>query len=251
MKLGIGRAAMILAAAWLTASGAQAAEATAEAGVFSKYVWRGQVLNEDPVVQAVLDLDAGNGLTFSTYAYYDLTDANATETRDTKNQFTEVDFYLEYELPLEGAFGASAGFVEYLFPNGEPSTRELYTVLSYETWLSPNLSLFYDFGTVDGLYAVLDVSHDFEVSEEVTVTPGASIGGAANDYNEAVYGVDSTALNDGNVYVSADWSLTEAVTLCGLVQYTTQLDGDIRDALDAEDGETDAFFGGIKVSVGF
>jgi hypothetical protein len=219
--------------------------------VFSKYVWRGQILNEDPMVQAVLNVDAGNGLSFATWAYYDLTDANATETRDTKNQFTEVDFYLEYALPLEGAFGASAGYAEYLYPNGDPSTREVYTTLSWEAWLSPSLSLYYDFGTVDGLYTVLEVSHDFELNEQVSVTPGVSIGGAADDYNESVYGVDSTVLNDGNVFVTADWSLTEAVTLSGLIQYTTQLDTEVRDALEAEDGETDAFFGGVKVSVIF
>jgi hypothetical protein len=51
--------------------------------------------------------------------------------------------------------------------------------------------------------------------------------------------------------VTADWSLTEAVTLSGLIQYTTQLDTEVRDALEAEDGETDAFFGGVKVSVIF
>lgn len=244
-------AVLVLAMAGLLASNTSAAEATAEAGVFSKYVWRGQILNEDPMVQLVLDVNAGHGLTFATWAYYDLTDANSTEVRDTKNEFTEVDFYLEYALPLEGAFGASAGFAEYLYPNGEKSTREVYTTLSYEAWLSPSLSLFYDFGTVDGLYAVLEVSHEFEVSEQVVLTPGLSVGGASNDYNASVYGVDSTVFNDGNAFVTADWSLTETVTLSGLVQYTTQLDSEIRDALEAEDGETDAFFGGVKVSVTF
>jgi uncharacterized protein (TIGR02001 family) len=246
-----GRIVMALFAGWVLAQGAHAAEATVEAGVFSKYVWRGQVLNEDPVVQSSLNVDAGNGLSFMTWANFDLTDANTTELQDTKNAFTEVDFYLEYALPLDGPIGASAGYVEYLYPQGEASTREVYAILTLAGLLSPTLSLFYDFGTVDGLYSVLDFSHDFELSETVVLTTGVSVGGASDSYNESVYGVDRTLLNDGNGYLTADWALSKTLTLTGLLQYSAQLDGEIRDAIEAEDGDPDALFGGVKLSVVF
>ncbi|MDZ4197791.1 MAG: TorF family putative porin [Kiritimatiellia bacterium] len=241
----------IAALSLLLAQGARAADASVDVGVFSKYVWRGQVLNEDPVVQTALSVDAGNGLSFQVWANLDLTDIHATEDSNPKNEFTEIDLIVSYALPLEGPVGVALSFTEYTFPAGGESTREAAVAITTDLPLSPSLTLTYDFGAVDGFYASLGVEQSFDLTDPLTLTLAASVGAANSDYNEAYFGVSRNRANDGNLSATLDFAVTEFLTLSGAAQYSALLESDIRAAAKEEFGAKDAWVFSLNLNYSF
>lgn len=231
---------------------AAAAHATADAGVFSKYVWRGLVLNDDAVAQAAVTVeDPRIGLRFETWANFDLTDAQSDEERDRKHTFTEIDLAVTYRLPLEGPIEVSLGWIEYTLPGGGASTREAMVSVSTDRLpFSPELSLYYDFEEIKGAYAVLALSEylPFTESERFGMTLEASVGMACRDYNEAVFGVSRTRLNDGNLKAEFYFCLTDSVSLSVTAQYTALLDGGIRRAVKAEEDSKDVTVVGLNLN---
>ena len=93
----------------------------AGAGLFSKYVWRGQNRVDDWVLQPSISVGY-RGLTGSIWANMDL-HGDVVDKRD----FTEVDCSVDYSntFPGQDVFGYSFGLICYDFPNTRvPATRE-------------------------------------------------------------------------------------------------------------------------------
>ena len=87
------------------------AETTASVGLLSAYTWRGQVINDEAVLQPELCMQK-NGLGIRAWANYDLTDSAV----DDSPQCTEVDlavFYTHHAGPVE----LTGSYTEYLFPH--------------------------------------------------------------------------------------------------------------------------------------
>ena len=128
-----------------------AAEATLDLPVNSAYVWRGQVLNNEAVFQPSVSVSAENGLSFSTWANWNLTDSLG---ESSKNEFNEVDLTVSYDVPVE-VIDLSVGAAEYEYPNQTvaaadetssafalPSTREAFVSLGKEDLiLSPSATV--------------------------------------------------------------------------------------------------------------
>ena len=63
-----------------------------------------------------------------------------------KGQFSEIDLTLNAELPK----GFSIGYIEYVYPTGDPSTREGYAAWSHEfSFVTPTVTLYYDVAEID------------------------------------------------------------------------------------------------------
>lgn len=167
---------------------ALAEEVTGSAGadVTSAYIFRGGTVNDEVNVQPFIDASA-YGVTVGTWANFN-TDAS---------QFDEIDYYVGYELPLgeDVPVSASLGYTEYTFPTGEDdegvaleADREISLSLGLDTLLAP--SLFVGYGLEgpfldEGIYIEASVGHDLEITEDLAVSLGASIGYEAGDnYDE-------------------------------------------------------------------
>ena len=254
----------VLCMASLLPATLQAAEANLDLPVNSAYVWRGQVLNDEPVFQPSVTVSAENGLSFNTWANWNLTDSLG---KNSENEFNEVDLLVSYDVPVE-VVDLTVGAAEYEYPNQTvaaedetssafalPSTREAFvTVGKEDLLLSPSASLYYDFGAVNAFYGLVSISQGFEATKELTFDVTLSVGVADSDYNEYYFGTDDVALNDGNAKIGATYAFNESISVSGYAMYTYLLDSDIRDAAkdnDAYFNKGDILSGGVSLAYGF
>ena len=83
------------------------------ADYYSKYIWRGQNVNDESVFQPSISLSKW-GFTGSIWGNLDLTNEN-----DNSGEFSEFDYTLDYsgEMPDVNWLNFSVGTVHYRFPN--------------------------------------------------------------------------------------------------------------------------------------
>lgn len=257
--LACAAAAMPMAA--VAEEEASEVSASLDVPVLSAYVWRGQVLSEDAVLQPTFSIGKG-GFSIGWWGNLNLTD----EATGDEFEFSEHDITVSYTLacPLTGA-EVTLGVVNYDFPNVglEDADGNLSLVndtieafLSYslaDVLLAPTLSVYYDFKEADGFYASLGIGHSLEVAEGTSLDLSASIGGANSDWGDFYFG-EADGLTDFSVGASLPLSVCESVTVTPGVQYVALL-GDAKDAVDADDslyfGETDQVVGSLTLSYAF
>ena len=253
-----GCVAMVLVAGTMVA---QAAEGEVDIAVNSEYVWRGQVLNDEAVIQPSITVSTDYGLSFNTWGSFNTSDALGEKT---DKEFTEMDLEVSYALPVE-AVNMEIGVGEYTFPHSEEmteeggfafseGTREVFFSIGVDKVVSPSVKVSYDFDEAEGFYAVAGLDHNIGLIEDtLDLDLGLFAGFASSDYNAYYYGVDDDALNDGGVSLTLNYAVSEAFSLSANLQYVKLLDSDIEDAateyyLNEDDGET---FGGVTACYTF
>jgi hypothetical protein len=201
-------------------------EAAAEIGFYNAYVSRGQVNNDEPVVQPEIEITK-YGVYFNAWGALDLTD-RVTGRRD----FEEVDLTAGYKLPLEQV-NIRLGIIDYLYPNRtKPETREVFGIFEYpNSILTPRLECYYDFLQARGVYLFAALEHEFAFLEKnkLRLIPGVSSGWGSLTFNDYFYNARKGALNDGNLYAELKYDFTETLTLGVSASYTWLYDNDIRD----------------------
>lgn len=243
MKLTRALATSLGVTTLLAAAPATAAEVELTADLASAYVFRGATYNDGAVLQPGLSASGFKlgefeiPLTFGIWGNVDLEEVEADVTDDDGNvvgtetvaesgKFSEIDLSVSLALPtvVEG-LGWSVGFTDYLYPEaGGESDRELSLSFEIDTLLAPTLGLYYG---VDGLiekstFVEGGVSHEFALSDEVSLSLGATVGYAIPDEGEEGF-------NNADLTASLSWkALTASVT------YAAQLDDDV--LVDVEDG---------------
>jgi len=238
---------------------APAVSASLDLPVLSAYVWRGQVLNDEAVLQPSLTVSKW-GLALNAWANYDLTD-NLTDDPE----FTEVDLTASYGLSA-GPVAFSVGVVEYLFPHqtlaledstrvAYPGSRELFATASLsDVWVTPTVSVAYDFDEADGFYGSFGLASGCDCTDVLSLGVSASLGVGDSSYNEYYFLTDGAALNDLTVGVTATVKPAKFLSITPGVQYAVLLDGDIRDSVSGAPlyfGDTDHFTASLKASLAF
>jgi hypothetical protein len=157
----------------------------------SKYIWRGQNLVDGPVFQPEGSLSY-RGWTGTVWANHDL---------DEEDEWTEADYTLDYTTSLGGVSKAlewlsvSAGYTYYTFPPlahhpeippERDDSHEVYGGVSFDTLLSPSLTVYWDFGQGDGVYYELGIGHGIPLG-----AAELSLGGTVG-YNDGQWGYDSS-----------------------------------------------------------
>jgi len=239
-----------------------AAEGSLSVGGHSGYLWRGQLYNDEAVLQPSFTAATDFGLSFNAWGNYNLTD-NLGD--DVKNEFNEVDLTVSYDIPIE-ALSLSVAVAEYVFPhttveddagvrNSAPGTREVQVTAGLdEVILAPSLLVAYDFDEADGFYASLSISHSLELADGLSLDGALAIAAASSDYNLYYFGVDDDALNDATATLSLGYEIMENLSLGAYVTYAKLLDSDIEDAADASDAlfnDGDIVVGGVTAEYSF
>lgn len=224
---------------------------TLDAAFLSAYMWRGQALNDEAVFQPAATVTKGM-FTASVWGNYNLTDRVTGETAD----FSEVDVTLS----LAGKFGpvgATAGLIEYVFPNQTAAgaavqgTRELFLTLSCPDWVVvPSVSVYRDVDEVDGTYAVAGLTYTASMGEKLALAVSGSIGYGDKDYNSVYFGVEDAAWNDANVGLSLVWKVTGTMTIVPSVQYTTLADSVVKEGAAGIYRDDSLVVGGVRLSWG-
>lgn len=213
---------------------------------FSKYIWRGQNLDDDPVFQPGLSVSYKN-VTASLWGNFEFTNINGNS-----GDFTELDYSLDYSGTVPGieGLGYSIGLIYYDFPGtAVKDTTEAYLGFSFDLPLSPSLTIYHDLDEAEGSYVSLAFSHSVEKIAELGVdTPigmelGASLGWGSGSYNKYYWGTDQSKLNDLTFSASFPFDVA-GWTVVPSLNYVTLLSDDIR-ATDAYDTASDYFYAGI------
>lgn len=221
---------------------------------YSKYVWRGQNIDNKSVLQPAVSASA-YGFTGSIWGNIDLTNKSQTAP-DNAWEFSEFDYTLDYsgKIPDVNWLSFLVGTIYYRFPNTifEPTT-EIYGGLSLpKVPLSPYFKWYRDVDEIDGSYLQFGIGHTFEKIYVVNdkcycgLQLGASYGWGDAAYNDGYFGVDSGKFND----------LTLSTGLCMQIDswmvrpninYSTMLSDSIRQATD----KSDNLWVGVGVSTSF
>jgi len=216
-----------------------------EAGFLSKYVWRGVVPTDGPVFQS--SFTAGfQGLSLNFWDNMDIDDVNGQQSN-----FTEFDYTLGYSTSYK-MLGFSTGVIHYYFPRtGGSATTELYFGACVEVTGSPSLTLYQDVDDVEGTYVSLEAGMGLPVGVFTTLDISGALGFGSKDHNEAYYGEASGGLADVFIGVSALFGIGEIITISPSIAFSSIINGDIRDAIEENDGEPMNVVFGITASVGF
>lgn len=168
--------------------------ATFDYGVFSKYIWRGWNLFDDPVYQANMGVSQG-GISAGISGNYALGDLD---------RLTELDFTVDLAHSF-GIVSCNIGYIQYTFPNvavgAGRDSAEIYCGFGIDTYAAPSITVYYDFQDGDGTYAELGLSHGFEV-HGIGIEPGVALG--YNDHQWRAVGSGFSNLDPG---ISISYSL--------------------------------------------
>lgn len=232
-------------------AGAAETSGSASADIMSHYVWRGQRLSDDFVIQPSVGITYG-GFGANIWANWDDTTSSATDSG-----ITETDYTLNYTFSKD-KFGFDAGYIYYAFPAPGVDTQEIYLAVSYDTILSPSATLYYDFDEGEGAFLVVAVGHSLELAEKIALNLGAS---ASYNFGNAVMGPaadgseDFTDFYNGEVSASVSIAVTENISIEPKIAATFSLSDDAESAikgLDATGKADDSFvYGGVNITLSF
>jgi len=219
---------------------------SADLTVASKYVWRGLLLTDDPVLQPSVTLSHGK-LSLNLWGNTDLTDVNGTP-----GEVNEFDYTLDYSFSVD-QIDVSLGVIQYTFPHTafEPTT-EIYGSAGLDIPFSPKITVYYDTDEVGGVYGAVAAGYGIPIGEvsrgiSPTLDLSGSVGYASANWNKGYYGVDSSGPVDLLLGASLSVPLDETLTIAPFVNYSSVLDGDLRDAVSKED----TFCFGATLSISF
>ncbi len=183
----------------------------------NRYVWRGIVLNDDPVVQPGLELSY-KGFSAQVWGSADTTDYGSDTGLYHSRQwdFQEVDYTVEYEHEVK-QFTLSGGLVHYTYPGtGLPASTGVFAEAEYACdYVTPKLGVEYDYHELDGFYLYAELEHEFALTENerLSLTPLLHLGAASGNNNRYNFGRPGAALNDLALSASLDYRLTKALSV--------------------------------------
>lgn len=219
-------------AAGLVATGAFA-DAGVTADFASAYVFRGSTFNDGFVFQPGVEA-SGFGLSeecgslaIGAWGNYDI---DAPAPGAASSQFTEVDLYASYGLPtLIDGLDIALGWTEYTYPLGGVADKEASVGVGTEVGgVSLGSTAYFMVGGdfVGQIYVDFSASYAVEVSDELSVEAGATIGYIKQGDNVAGYnaGGADDGLNDGVFSIAATYALTDVWSVGVSGAYIAQLD---------------------------
>ena len=266
-KIGLAAAVAMIVAATPVAS--IAAEATTDEAstlsasidlpILSAYVWRGQVLNDEGVVQPSATISKG-GFSLNYWQNFALTDQSTGD----EFEFTEHDITVSYSFacPLTKA-DVTFGVVNYDFPNPadaetEPAliadTREAFVTFGWSCPANPTLAIYYDFKEADGFYANLGIGHSIGLNDQISLDLGANAGWADSDWNTYYFPSETEQdeeFVDANFTVALPIALNDSWTITTAAQYMMLIDNDIEDSADVAYLDKEQLVGSVKASYTF
>jgi hypothetical protein len=217
---------------------------SADAGVFSKYIWRGYELNHDSIViqPSITISDKGFGVNGW---------ANIDTDPEGDNAWNETDLTLSYETGI-GPVTLGGGYIYYNVKAAD-DTQELYIKAGYDTFLSPALTVYRDIDLTPGYYFNLGLSHSINVTEDISLDLSGGIGyyiSCDKNIIEAGTNKKYNGFQDGLLSAGLTIPLNKQMTLSPSVSYSFALSDKAKALLGMLDKSSNTF-GGIVFSYVF
>ncbi|MFC1500887.1 hypothetical protein ACFL58_00340 [Elusimicrobiota bacterium] len=203
---------------------------------FSSYMWRGQTLDTDLVVQPGFTVGCKD-FSFGFWSSMPVSD------KDSSGASNEVDITVSYSRDF-GKVGISLGYVSYEFPSTVFSgTDEVFAGFSLnELPISFGVTYYNDYDDADGLkgsYTVVDLGKDIGKITELPISVSLSMG-TYSDYGTFMNGSVIT------VGLGSEVEISEKVTMSPSIYYV-YTSGDLSE--DSIGNQKGGVYGGF--SLGF
>jgi hypothetical protein len=215
--------------------------ASADVGVFNKYIWRGYELNHDSIVIQPSVTLGYKGFSVNGWANID-TDSEAD------NSWNETDLTLSYETSI-GNVTLGGGYIYYNV-RVDDDTQELYVKAGYDTFLSPTLTVYRDIDLTPGYYFNLGLSHSINITENISLDLSGGLGYYIScDKNIVEIGTNKkyNGLQDGLLSAGLTIPLNKQITMSPSISYSFALS----DKAEALLGTSRNMFGGVVFSYSF
>ncbi len=218
---------------------------------FTKYIWRGQNLNNESVFQPSVYLSK-YGFTATIWSTQDWTNVNGEG-----GDFTEVDYSLEYTNTTSFFDGIDwlAGVIRYDYTVGDTEdTTEVYGGLALsKLLLAPSFKFYRDVDDIKGAYYQFGLGHTIEKITQwrhdcyCDLAFGASVGFGNSAYNKGNFDVSDRKFNDLTLSLALPVCWGDCWSITPSINYSTMLAGAVRDATD----KSDNLWFGISLSADF
>lgn len=203
---------------------------SADFTVYSEYIFRGVDLSGSDILLSPSATFGYKG--FSAYYWGGFNDADPGGPAGGR-WYEETDLGADYTFTLlDGKLSITGGAVWYLYLDrlSGADTVELYGKASYDTFLQPSVSLYWDIDELHGGYLTFGISHSFDIGSKIGLPEGQSLSidpSAALSidlgYNSRVSQSD-VQFNDLLLGLSAPWQITENICLHAGVQLSIAMD---------------------------
>ncbi len=226
--------------------------------VLTQYNFRGVPQNEEGAVQAdvnvALPTSSEGTLELNVWTNWDGHNDTGPAVLPDGNggKMSEIDLVGGWSKDFESV-SFSTGLISYNFPNNVGgSTTEVYAGFGWDVFdLSPSVTLYWDFDSVDGAYLNGSISRGFELSEDTSAELGLGLGFTDGDHALAYYGVDESGLADLLVSASVSHAYDENTTLGGFLSVSSIIDSDLEEALDAAKFDSENVWLGASIGWSF
>lgn len=252
---------VLIAGSSIVMAGEDKPTASADVGVFDKYVWRGYELSDDSVVIQPSITISYKDFSFNLWGNLD-TRMDTTEDDTThSNQFNETDMTLSYDKEL-GPVCLGVGYIYYGL-DGLNDTEEIYLSIGIDTILSPTLTVYREIAHAPASYFSFGLSHSFELPKDITLDLSGSVGYYYSDDSDDIPEYNSQleangdpyrSFHDGLVSMGLTIPVAEYITLSPVVSYSFPLTDDADNhisATNAYSNDSDYVYGGATVSIAF
>ena len=225
----------------------------ASVDVMSNYVWRGIKVSNSWVVQPSVGITYG-GFGANIWGNYDSDVTEWTSNGETGHgELTETDITLTYTATID-KFTLVGGYIFYAF-EGYNDTQEIFGSVTYNTLLSPTLTVYYDYDEGNGAFITASVGHTFSLPKDMGLKLGALV---SYNIENGIMGLDNDGDKFSNFYnaelnAALTIPVTKAISITPKLAYSFALSNDAEDAMQglANDGSNDVFYGGVNVTLSF
>jgi len=249
----------LLSLCWMLAPAADAANLDVSGdvgvGLVSSYIWRGREYSDKAIVQPEVGVRIDRWM-LNARGMWDLEGGDPDSTERTR-----ADLMLDYGIPwndLQFKVGAIAR-IFHDDPGGKASdTYEVFAQVVANTMLCPSLTLYYDFGNIEGVYASVGLGDTTRLCEWADAVLNVQVGMGNARFNRDFFGNPDADegeefLTEKNALVDFSGSLAfpmtyREVVLTPKVEYIALLDSDLRDAAKAAGREASRVVGSITAT---
>ena len=241
--------------------------------VLNQYIWRGYELSRNSVVIQPSMTIGYKGFSANLWGNLD-TKAYSPTGESYTDTWNETDLTLSYSTTL-GLFNLGGGYIYYSLASlnkGAPDraeSQELFATVSLNTLLSPTLTVYKEIAHYRNWYALLGISHVFELNQMISLKLGASASYllSTDEVTYPKFDGNATAttdkfsnFHDGVLSASLPIKATDRITITPTLSYIFPLTGDAKNEMKgfglegtATPAERDSSFlvGGVSVSFSF
>lgn len=211
-------------------------------GYYSNYVWRGQTLSSDWVVQPELNLSY-DGFGAGVWTNYDSETEELSQSNYTLNYARSRD-KMDYEV----------GYVYYRIDEAA-DTAEIYLAAAHDSLLKPHAVFYWDVQQGSGGFLQVGAGYSHALSGGISIDLGADIsmvfenGLLGRDEN----GKEFTGFYNCDLSIGASIPVAELWSIEAMAAYTFALGDDAKWAIEqlSVDGKSDLAWWGLALKMAF